>query len=111
MENKTGIRPIEYKVLVLPDQVSEKTGGGLIVKADQTIYEETRGQVIGTLVAKSDMAFSDGEGKNWLCDIPQPGQKIMFAKYSGLMTDRIDGLHYRLMNDKDVVAIIDEVDA
>lgn len=108
MENKTGIKPIEYKVLVLPDQVSEKTDGGLLVKPETVVYEETRGQVIGTLIAKSDMAFSDGNGKSWNCDIPKVGQKVRFAKYAGQMTDKIGGLHYRLMNDKDIIAIQEE---
>ncbi len=106
MENKTEEIPIEFKILVLPDQVSEKTGGGLLVKPETVLYEETRGQVIGTLVEKSDMAFTNGEGKAWPCRIPQVGDKIRFAKYAGQITDKIEGLHYRLMNDKDVISIV-----
>ena len=35
------------------------------------------------------------------------GDQVIFAKYSGLLWDGLDGKKYRVLNDLDVVAILD----
>jgi len=60
-------------------------------------------QTEGYIAAVSEMAFTDGEGNRWRCDIPAIGDKVLFSKYAG----QLYGL-YRIVNDKDIVAIVKE---
>jgi co-chaperonin GroES (HSP10) len=101
MENKSGIQPIEYKVLVLPDTLSDKTAGGIIRPERQQEIEQAAA-VRGYLVAFGGKAFEDfGD------PVPKTGDRIQYAKYSGVhQVPGADGKQYILCNDKDIAAII-----
>jgi len=103
MKNESGIKPVEYKILVLPDTVDEKTESGLIYKAVTATEKEIMAQTEGILVATSDMAF-DG----WNCELPKIGDRVLFDKYSGLFIKGADEKDYRVINDKDLVAILEQ---
>ena len=108
MQNESGIRPVEYKILVLPDPIEEKTAGG-IFKPDQTHERESWAQVKGTLVAAGGRAFEDfpeDERGNLA-----PGARVYFAKYQGILIEGADGKEYRLCNDKDIGGVIDNEQA
>jgi len=98
-----GIKPVEYKVLILPDTIEEKAGTGIIVKAEITKKGDERMQTRGTLIDFSDMGFSD-----WKCDTPVRGSRVEYAMYAGQKIIGADGQAYRLMNDKDIAAILGE---
>lgn len=106
MQNSSGIRCVEYNVLVKQDAVDEKTKGGVFLTAD--VQERNKhSQTRGVLVGKSPMAFSfdewpDGEPK------PEIGQTVIFARHAGTFVDGKDGEEYRVIKDKDVVAVIDD---
>ena len=101
MENKSGIQPIEYKVLVLPDILSDETVGG-IIRPDRVKEIEQAAAVRGYLVAFGGKAFEDfGD------PVPKIGGRIQYAKYSGVhQVPGADGKQYILCNDKDIAAII-----
>lgn len=103
-ENQSGITPVEFKVLVRPDKMEEKTAGG-IIRPDQLKDREKWAQVKGTLVACGDAAFgtpfSDAERKALV-----PGARVYFSKYVGTLMEGADGEEYRLCTDKDVGAIV-----
>ena len=101
MENKSGIQPIEYKVLVIPDIVTDETLGG-IVRPDRVKEMEQAAAVRGYLIAYGGKAFEDfGEPK------PKAGDRVQFAKYSGVhQVPGADGKTYIICNDKDIAAII-----
>lgn len=101
MENTSGIQPVEYKVLVLPEQIEEKTQGG-IYYPDQTHEKEEWAQIKATLVAMGGNAFKDPE---WQQPVPQIGDQVYIAKYAGNFINGIDGKEYRLCSDKDIGAI------
>jgi len=103
MSNKSGIQPIEYKVLVLPDILSDATVGG-IIRPDRVKEIEQAAAVRGWLVAAGGKAFEDfGE------PMPKIGDRIQYAKYSGVHeVPGADGKQYILCNDKDIAAIIEE---
>lgn len=106
MQNTSGIRPVEYNVLVKQDDVSAKTKGGLYVP-EEVLEREKHAQTRGVIVAVSDLAFDAAiwpEGK----DKPKPGQRIAFAKHSGTFVTGVDGAEYRVIKDKDVVAMIED---
>jgi co-chaperonin GroES (HSP10) len=105
--NPSGILPTEYKVLVLPDPVEEVTKGGIIIpvdKAEKDKYATTD----GTIIAISHLAFTYATDEEWAGKKPKAGDRIAFAKYAGARRKGRDGTDYLLINDKDVVAIIEE---
>lgn len=104
IENKSGIEPVEFQVLVRPDVIEEKTAGG-IIKPNMSHEREQWAQVKGTLVAKGDAAFGDpfsAEEREKLV----PGARVYFQKYQGVLMEGADGVEYRLCTDKMIGAIV-----
>ena len=104
MENTSGIRPLEYNVLVKQDAITEKTKGGVYLSGE-TQEREKHAQTRGVIVDLSPMAFTfddwpEGEPK------PQVGQKVFFARHSGIFVDGEDGQEYRVIKDRDIVGVI-----
>lgn len=99
------VRPVEYKVLIKPDKVDDKSSGGLYLPdsvRDKQQFAVDRGEVISY-------------GLGFFADIPGPapkvGDKVIFNRYAGsLITIENNGCReeYRLCNDKDICAILEE---
>ena len=66
-----------------------------------SLYRARLAQEEGTLIAMSDMAFSD-----WNCRTPKIGERILFQRYAGRMVEGADGKDYRVFPDKEVFAIL-----
>lgn len=99
VENTSGLTPIEFKILVLPDLIADKIGSLYI--PDQKKERDQFAQFKGTLIATGGRAFEDcGEPS------PQVGDRIYFARYAGKPVDGADGKSYRLINDRDVSAVV-----
>lgn len=98
--NTSGILPVEFKVLVLPEETEEKTKGGIILPGDVKTRADMA-QVKALLVATGGQAFSDWKGR-----VPEVGERVYIAKYAGLVAEGADGKSYRIINDKDCAAII-----
>jgi co-chaperonin GroES (HSP10) len=105
--NTTGINPTEFKVLIAPKPVEEKSRGGIIF-ATQTTDREKYATIEGTIVAVSHLAFTYATEAEWDGKKPGPGQRVIFAKYAGVRHKAKDGQEYLLVNDKDIVATIEE---
>jgi len=103
MTNPSGILPTEYKVLIAPKAIDEKTKGGIIIP-DQTKERDQFAQMEGELIAVSPLAFTYDDWKGHLP--PKPGDRVLFAKYAGANVKGRDGKDYRLCNDKDVAAVL-----
>ena len=104
--NTSGVWPMEYKVLVCPDDILEtdevyKSARSAGIELPQPASErEQMSQVKGVLVAAGGNAFEDWKGK------PRVGNRVMIGKYVGLMVTGDDGREYRLCNDKDIAAVL-----
>lgn len=105
--NDSGLQPVEYKVLIRPEQIEETDpmlakarAMGLQLTQDTT-ERERMAQVKGTLVAVGGNAFQD-----WQEPRPKVGDVVYYAKYAGLNVPGKDGVEYRLAQDKDVSAIV-----
>ena len=102
MADFQGITPVEYKVLILPDEVEDKSAGGMYLPdsvRDRQQYAMDRGKIL----AIGNGFFSDIPGP-----VPQIGDKVIYNKYAGSMiTIQINGARkeVRLCNDKDICAI------
>lgn len=94
------IKPTEYRVLVRLDPVEEKTAGGVILAKD-TRDRKQMAQIVGELIAVGGNAF-----EGWHDPIPQIGDRVLIAKYSGDRPPLDETETYAVCNDKDVVAVI-----
>jgi len=98
-----GITPLEYKVLVRPVEAETKTKGGIYLP-DQTVERDAHASMEGEVAAVSPLAFTYEEWPKGARK-PTAGDKVVFARYSGITVKGDDGVDYRLMNDKDIVAL------
>lgn len=106
MKNTSGILPTEFKVVVLPDAVEEKSKGGIIIP-DQKKDQDQFAQQDGVLVAVSPLAFSYASESEWGGHKPKPGDRVSFARYAGALKKGKDGKDYRIVNDKDLYAVLE----
>lgn len=100
--NLSGICPTEYKILVKPKDVDDKIGS--IIIPDQTKERDQHAQMEGVIIAVSPLAFSYDNWKD--ASPPKAGDRVLFAKYSGAIVKGKDGVEYRIVNDKDVAAVL-----
>lgn len=91
-ENPSGIDPLEYNVLVLPDPVGDHEFYGAdgkayqIIKTQETLDQEAVASTVGTVMAVSDTAFTFENGAQAV----EPGDRVVFARYAGLSVDGLD---------------------
>lgn len=107
MTNPSGIAPVEFKCLIKQDDVEDTDpdlkrakAAGLVLAQEFKSREQMAG-VRATLLAIGGNAFEDWKGQK-----PKPGDRIYTAKYSGIEVIGEDGGKYRLINDKDCLAVI-----
>lgn len=112
MMNESGIFPAGHRVLLLPEQETEdekalkaiKTPDGRSLIMAETASERHRlAQMAGTVVAVGQSAWKDFGTEPWA----KPGDRAMFAKYSGVILRGKDNKKYRMVNDEDIVALLD----
>lgn len=100
MENRSGIKPVGYRVLVRPDPIDSMTKGGIYIPPTE-LEKHSNAQTLGTLVAHGDNAWDQ-----WSAKWAAPGDRVMFAKYGGLDLRGADGEVYRLLNDQQITAVV-----
>ena len=98
---KPGFKPVEYRVLIAPDETDTITKGGIILP-DTEADRQQHAQIKGSLVDQGGLAF-DG----WP-DGVENGARVIYAKYAGTTVKGADGVDYRLVNDKDISAVVTE---
>lgn len=99
--NPSGITPLEFNVLIRPAPAEERTKGGLLIPEgvrDRNHHASERGEVI----ALAEAAFAEIGGR------PQVGQTVAIVRYGGTKVTGRDGEEYRIVKDKDVLAIVEE---
>ena len=101
--NISGISPKGHRILVLPEQVEATTASGIIVHTDSQGEREALAQMYGIVVAMGADCYTD-TASVW-CKI---GDRVSFAKYSGLIYTGKDDKKYRCINDLDIVATVEE---
>lgn len=100
--NTSGFEPLDLRVLVLPDPITEKIGS--IYVPDQHKEREKFAQQKATLIAAGENAWEEAASRSSNFTKPQPGDRILISKYGGVMLTGDDGKEYRVMNDEDVIA-------
>jgi co-chaperonin GroES (HSP10) len=105
MENKSGIVPLDLRILVKPDDPVTKIGSVHVPEsvAEKAKYAGTK----ATFIEAGRNAFMEwGEAAKR----PQPGDRVLFAQYSGARHKGADGADYIVMTDKDLLGVL-EVEA
>lgn len=122
--NKSGITPSGNRIIIKPDDVERVTEGGIIIPDAQADAHQGA-QSIGTLVAVGPDAWSHLtekvyrliEGNMRLVELrtkgySEPfanvGDRVAYAKYGGLAVVGEDGEQYRVMNDEDLTAKVND---
>lgn len=110
MINTSGYSVPEYRILILPDVVEEKTAGGIIIP-DSTKDDLQGAKTLATIIDIGEKAFDQGTNRKWKKK-PKVGDKILIPSYEGyrLSKDQTkDGKEYRIILDRNILAIqIDE---
>ena len=106
MQNKSGINPLDQRVLVMPDKVEQRTAGGIIIP-ESALEQKEHAQVKATLVAVGVNAWAEAKVSPAFT-APVPGDRVMIAKYGGVLVKGSDGEDYRVMNDEDITALLEE---
>lgn len=104
MKNLSGINPVEFNVLLKQDEVSNKQG--LVYLPDDEVERRKHAQTRGVIVAIAPLAFNEDVWPGGM-ERPKPGQKVAFARHAGTFIEGCDGEEYRVVKDKDIVAVID----
>lgn len=104
--NNSGIKPLDMRVLVRPDPVEKRTAGGIILP-ESALEQKEHAQVKATLVAVGINAWCEAKVTRGF-EAPKPGARVMIAKYGGVLVTGADGQEYRIMNDQDITAVLEE---
>lgn len=95
--NQTGIHPKGHRILIRPLEIEEKTASGIIVSTGAMVEREQMANTTGEVIDVGS------EANDW-CVV---GDRVVFAKYSGLLYLGKDGKQYRIINDDNIVATLD----
>ncbi len=105
-KNDWGFQPIDVKVLIEVEELDRYAGkAGLIIIPD-TVHDKFQvAQIKGKVVAMGGEAFFDVKDP-----VPKVGDKVYFAKYAGVqmhMDRNGKRVEARVVNDKDIIAVLD----
>jgi co-chaperonin GroES (HSP10) len=106
------MQPVRYFCLIQVDydpKEEKQTDGGIWLPAAQNERHELAKQ-LGTFISSGGIAFTGGDGAppwpKW--NIPKPGNKVLFNRYGGSLEKGKDGKYYRLVQDTELGAIVEE---
>lgn len=99
-----GVTAVGFRLIVAMEEQDEKTKGGIILP-DSAKDKEALVMVRGRIVSAGSVAFDFADFGD---TAPKQGDAIMFGKLAGYMFEGRDGAKYRIMQDKDVSALIEE---
>lgn len=102
MTNPSGINPQGDRVLVRVEDLTMKEGHSILVP-DSVKDKHKEAQMAGVLIAAGDDAWSD-----YSKPFASIGQRIMYARHGGIKVTGKDGVNYRIMNDIDITATLEE---
>ena len=99
--NESGIKPVGPRVLVYPLPVEKTTASGIVI-ADATTGKEQFAQIEAEVVECGSEAWYDS-AEPWA----QEGEKVLIGKFTGLLRKGEDGKDYRIIQDRDIIAVVE----
>lgn len=109
--NESGIHPTGEKILVKPIKTERKTDGGIIIpdsSADKYDLAQIKAMIVetGPIAFEREVYFEKTYGT--LTMTPRGGDIVAIAKYAGYLLKGKDGQDYRIVNDGDITAILED---
>jgi chaperonin GroES len=104
--NRSGITPLDDKILIRMDEHAERTSGGIVIpdeaRARQTMASET-----GVVIALGAAAFefTDDGNRRWSTAKPEPGDRVVVERYAGRVVQGEDSVEYRLVSQRSIGAL------
>ncbi|MEM1354308.1 MAG: co-chaperone GroES [Planctomycetota bacterium] len=95
---KTTIKPLEDRVLVLPDSAEEVTASGIYLPEAAKEKPQT-----GKVVAVGPGKLTD-TGERGALSV-KAGDTVMFGKYGGSEID-IDGVEHKILRESELLAVL-----
>lgn len=102
MKNESGIHPRGDRVLVQVEEIEETTAGGIVIPLTEKERHEMA-QIAGVLVEAGLDAWSD-----YAAPFATTGDRVLYQRHSGIQLTGKDGYLYRIVNDTDIIATLDE---
>ena len=101
-------QPRGWRILVEKPQPKEVTSGGIIL-SDESRENENYLSIVGKVTALGPMCWCDREtGEPWTGGPwAKVGDWVIIPKFTQLKMV-IDEVHYRIINDDEVIAVIDD---
>lgn len=99
-------KPVGYRVLVAMPEVEQTFGDSGLIKANQTIHQESIMSIIGLVLDMGEQAYSDADRfptGPWC----KAGDYVMFRANTGTRF-KVSGVEYRLMNDDSIEAVVSD---
>ena len=100
--NESGIHPQGDRVLVQVEEIKMDEGKAIFVP-DFIKDDHERAQMAGVLVEVGCDAWSD-----YSQPFASIGQRVMYARHGGIEITGKDGAKYRIMNDTDITATLED---
>lgn len=104
--NRSGITPLDDKVLVKMDEHAEVTSGGIIIaddiRARQSMASET---AVVIALGAAAFEFTDDGQRRWSTAKPMPGDRVVVERYAGRVVQGEDGQEYRLLSQRSIGAL------
>ena len=95
---KTSVKPLDDRILVLPDEAETKTASGIFLPEGAKEKPQT-----GTIVATGPGKLDDHG--NRIAMAVKVGDTVLYGKYGGTEID-IDGTDYKIMRENELLGVM-----
>lgn len=102
--NASGIKPVEFNVVVRADKVENISKGGVYIP-DMAKDRQQAAAIQGEIIAVSPLAFTYEAWPDEMLK-PKAGDRVFFAQWAGMKVKGKDGEEYLILKDKDIAAVI-----
>lgn len=107
--NPSGWTPLDFRVLVKPDPIKEKSDGGVYLP-DVSKDADRHSQQFGVVVAIGPLAFQYRDYVDNPSEVASPkiGDRVCWTKFAGAVITAKNGDEYRVMNEGDIMAVCND---
>jgi co-chaperonin GroES (HSP10) len=106
-KNTSGIQPIRDLILIKAEE-EVKSKDSVIILPPGAEQKELLAQTFGTVIAMGPTCYSYEKVQYGVEMGIEPGARVQFAKYQGIVVTGEDSQEYRLIRDDDIMALVTE---